>query len=78
MAVGSLLEIGITTRQARWPMVGQIMFAWITTVLAALTVVIVGWWRKSGFLRRAAPGRNPFSTWTGAAKSFQECRLKGE
>ena len=49
VSVGALLGIGITTRQAHWPMVGQILLAWLTTVpcaavLAALVVLVLGWW----------------------------------
>jgi PiT family inorganic phosphate transporter len=50
VSVGALLGIGITTRQAHWPMVAQIFAAWVTTVpcaaaLAALVVLLTGWWR---------------------------------
>ncbi len=50
VSVGALLGIGITTRQARWPMVAQIMLAWLTTVpcaaaLASVTVMAIGWLR---------------------------------
>lgn len=48
VSVGALLGIGITTRQAKWAMVGQILLAWITTVpcaaaLAAFTVAVTDW-----------------------------------
>lgn len=35
VSVGALLGIGITTRRAKWVMVGQIMLAWVTTVPCA-------------------------------------------
>jgi len=51
VSVGSLLGIGITTRQAHWRKVGEILLAWITTVpcgalLAAISYWIVGFLGK--------------------------------
>jgi len=55
VSVGSLLGIGVTTRQAKWRKVGEILLAWVTTVpcaaiLAALAFILVQ------FLRRSASG----------------------
>ena len=37
VACGSLVGIGLITRQARWSTIGQILLAWVTTVpLAAI------------------------------------------
>jgi len=46
VSVGSLIGIGITTRQAKWRKVGEILLAWITTVpcgavMAAMAYCIV-------------------------------------
>lgn len=35
VSVGALLGIGITTRQAKWRMIGQIILSWITTLPCA-------------------------------------------
>lgn len=44
VSVGSLLGIGVTTRQAKWRKVGEILFAWITTLpCAALLAAVVYW-----------------------------------
>jgi len=55
VSVGSLLGIGVTTRQAKWRKVGEILLAWVTTVpcaafLAAIAFLFVQ------FLRRAPVG----------------------
>jgi PiT family inorganic phosphate transporter len=49
VSVGSLLGIGIATRQAHWRMVGEILLAWVSTVpcgaiLAALAYWVVSAW----------------------------------
>ena len=52
VSVGSLLGIGVTTRQAKWRKVGEILLAWVTTVpcaaiLAALAFILVQLLRRS-------------------------------
>jgi PiT family inorganic phosphate transporter len=42
--VGALLGIGITTRQAKWRNVGEILLAWVITLpCAALLAALVYW-----------------------------------
>jgi PiT family inorganic phosphate transporter len=48
VSVGSLLGIGVTTRQAKWRKVGEILLAWVSTVpcgamLAAIAYGIISW-----------------------------------
>ena len=52
VSVGSLLGIGVTTRQANWRKVGKILLAWVTTVpcaaiLAGLAFILVQLLRRS-------------------------------
>ena len=52
VSVGSLLGIGVATRQAKWRKVGEILLAWVTTVpcaaiLAALAFILVQLLRRS-------------------------------
>lgn len=52
VSVGSLLGIGVTTRQAKWRKVGEILLAWVTTVpcaaiLAGLAFILVHLLRRS-------------------------------
>lgn len=51
VSVGSLLGIGIVTRQAQWRNVGQIVLSWIVTLpcgaaLAALSLLVIGLFLK--------------------------------
>lgn len=48
VSVGSLLGMGITTRQVHWRMVSEILLAWVSTVpcgavLAAIAYGVLGW-----------------------------------
>ena len=44
VSVGSLLGIGITTRQAHWRKVGEILLAWITTVPCGAVLAAISYW----------------------------------
>jgi len=44
VSVGALLGIGITTRQAKWRKVGEILLAWVTTLPCAALVAALAWW----------------------------------
>lgn len=44
VSVGSLLGIGITTRQAHWRKVGEILLAWITTVPCGALLAAIAYW----------------------------------
>lgn len=44
VSVGSLLGIGITTRQAHWRKVGEILLAWITTVPCGALLAAISYW----------------------------------
>lgn len=47
VSVGALLGIGVTTRQAKWRKVGEILLAWVTTLPSAalLAGLVFGWLR---------------------------------
>jgi len=49
VSVGSLLGIGITTRQAKWRKVGEILFAWISTVPCGALLAAIAYWIVSRF-----------------------------
>lgn len=44
VSVGSLLGIGVTTGQAKWKMVGEIMLAWFSTVPCGAIFAAVAYW----------------------------------
>lgn len=44
VSVGSLLGIGITTRQAHWRMVGEILLAWVSTVPCGAILAAIAYW----------------------------------
>ena len=44
VSVGSLLGIGVTTGQAKWKMVGEILLAWISTVPCGAVFAAVAYW----------------------------------
>ena len=53
VSVGSLLGIGIVTRKAKWPSVGQIVLSWLVTLpcgaaVAALVALVLGCFRGWG------------------------------
>lgn len=52
VSVGSLLGIGITTRQAHWRKVGEILLAWITTVPCGALLAAISYWAV-GFLGKS-------------------------
>ena len=54
VAVGSMAGIGSVTRQARWPKIGEIAVAWVTTVPCGALLAAVAW-RAIGLGLRAAP-----------------------
>jgi PiT family inorganic phosphate transporter len=43
VSVGSLLGIGVVTRQARWRKVGEILLAWVTTVPCGAAIAAVSY-----------------------------------
>lgn len=44
VSVGSLLGIGITTRQAKWRNVGEILLAWVSTLPCAALLAALAFW----------------------------------
>jgi PiT family inorganic phosphate transporter len=44
VSVGSLLGIGIVTRQAKWKMVGEILLAWVSTVPCGAVLAAAAYW----------------------------------
>ena len=44
VSVGALLGIGISTRQAHWKAVGQIVLSWIITLPCAAVLAALVWW----------------------------------
>jgi PiT family inorganic phosphate transporter len=44
VSVGSLLGIGVVTRQAKWRMVGEILLAWVSTVPCGAVLAAVAYW----------------------------------
>ena len=49
VSVGSLLGIGITTGQAKWRKVGEILLAWVSTVPCGAILAAVVYWIVSRF-----------------------------
>lgn len=48
VSVGSLLGMGVVTRQARWRTVWEIMAAWVTTVPCGAVLAAVAYWLLRG------------------------------
>ncbi len=48
VSVGALLGIGVTTRQARWKTIGEILLAWVSTVPCAAALGAVAYGLISG------------------------------
>jgi inorganic phosphate transporter, PiT family len=44
VSVGALLGIGITTRQAKWRKVGEILLAWVSTLPCAALLAAGAYW----------------------------------
>ena len=44
ISVGSLLGMGVVTRQARWRKVWEILLAWVTTVPCGAVLAAVAYW----------------------------------
>ena len=44
VSVGSLVGIGIATRKAKWPEVGQIVLAWLITLPCAAALAALAAW----------------------------------
>lgn len=44
VSVGALLGIGVTTRQAKWRKVVEILMAWVTTLPCAALLAVLSWW----------------------------------
>jgi len=44
VSVGALLGIGVTTRQAKWRKVGEILLAWVTTLPCGAALAAVAYW----------------------------------
>jgi len=44
VSVGSLLGIGVVTRQAKWKMVGEILLAWVSTVPCGAVLGATAYW----------------------------------
>jgi PiT family inorganic phosphate transporter len=44
VSVGALLGIGITTRQAKWRKVGEILLAWVSTLPCAALLAALAYW----------------------------------
>jgi PiT family inorganic phosphate transporter len=44
VSVGSLLGIGTVTRQVHWKMIGEILFAWVSTVPCGALLAAVSYW----------------------------------
>lgn len=44
VSVGSLLGIGVVTRQAKWTMVGEILLAWVSTVPCGAVLAAAAYW----------------------------------
>lgn len=55
VSVGSLLGMGATTHQAKWRKVGEILFAWISTVPCGAILAAIAYWIVSRF--SASPGQ---------------------
>ena len=48
VSVGALLGIGITTRQAKWRKVGEILLAWVITLPCAALLAALTYWLLEG------------------------------
>ena len=49
VSVGSLLGIGVTTRQAHWRKVREILLAWVSTVPCGAVLAAIAYWVVSRF-----------------------------
>lgn len=48
VSVGALLGIGVTTRQAKWRKVGEILLAWVITLPCGALLAAGAYWLAAG------------------------------